>query len=67
MSTPNEPPTPLPHPQRFKEYEDHHFHDEDELGPITADDEAASRPAHTKTHKPKPKIVPTRRRFAPED
>ncbi len=67
MSAPQEPPQPLSPVQRFKEYEDPHYHDEDDLGSVAADDAAPHRPAPARPAKPKPRIIPSRRRFAPED
>lgn len=53
-------PTPLPPEERFKEFEDPHFHDEDdEEGAIHHGEVARKKPV-----KAKPKPVPNpRRRF----
>jgi hypothetical protein len=61
MSDASEPADPRQ--QRFKEYEDPHFHNDDEIEQIAEEQRQGHRPPHSK--QPKRRSLP-RRRY-PED
>jgi hypothetical protein len=61
MSDSPQPPR-IPNPRLNKEYEDPHYHDEDEVAPVEEDEQRRSNPSKSSTRR-KPLYRPRRRFF----